>query len=178
MRRLGPTPAVILTDLLEVVELNTAAAALLDLPGGTALAGVSWPRGWFTRSDRVQERWHPTVRARHSADLVGDLHATVARRGHDHRAVQLVARLRSVSPEFEALWCAMEVAVYRGSQTRMQPPGRGAVDVEVHNVFNHDRTQRLWWFAVEPVQSTNPSSAATRLNTSRVSTRSSSGSSS
>ncbi|MGO0603010.1 helix-turn-helix transcriptional regulator [Brevibacterium linens] len=109
--RLVDVPAVIVTDLGEVVWQNPLGRILLaDLPEEPGRGrNLIWR--WFEdpRSRPMpEEAW-----SRISASHVSDLRATYARRSGDRRVREFVADLIAISDEFAELWAQHEVAVRR-----------------------------------------------------------------
>ncbi|MFI1394338.1 helix-turn-helix transcriptional regulator [Streptomyces sp. NPDC020681] len=147
--RLADTPALIITDLHEVLEQNALGAALL----GPHNIGP-WPQGsfayqWFTdpnsRGIYPQEDHDTQSRA-----FATDLRAALARRGNDRATAELMNRLCAESEEFAALWKAHDVAVRHSDRKRIVHPELGVVDVYCHNMPTDDGRQRLLWFAPVP----------------------------
>jgi transcriptional regulator with XRE-family HTH domain len=139
--RLDSTPARIITDLHETLAQNRLATALLGPPGGEA----SFVHRWFTEPG-VRTIYPEADHPHHSAVLVSDLRAAVARRDHDARSTGMVAHLRRASAEFARLWDTGDVAVRRGERKRVNHPELGVVDVECQNLFSEDGRQRLQFF--------------------------------
>ncbi|WP_308163952.1 helix-turn-helix transcriptional regulator [Nonomuraea sediminis] len=143
--RLDSTPAQIITDLHETLAQNRLAVALLGPPAHASGPGASYVYRWFTDpSSRLiyPEDEHP----HHARVMVHDLRAAVARRGHDARSMDMVARLRRTSREFAELWDSGDVAVRRGDRKRINHPSLGVVDVHCQNLFSEDGRQRLQFF--------------------------------
>ncbi|MFF7892583.1 helix-turn-helix domain-containing protein [Streptomyces sp. NPDC007907] len=143
--RLDATPALILTDLHETLVQNRLAAALLGPPVHAEGHAASLVYRWFTdpgSRSLYPEEDHP----HHSRVLVSDLRAAVARRGHDPRSMDMVARLRRASVEFVALWDTGDVAVRRGERKRILHRELGVVDINCQNLFSEDGRQRLQFF--------------------------------
>jgi transcriptional regulator with XRE-family HTH domain len=138
--RLDGTPARIITDLHETLVQNPLATALLGPPDRG-----SFVEQWFTEPGCraiYPEEDHP----HHSRVLAADLRAAVARRDHDRRSTEMVARLRTASPEFAELWETGDVAVRRGERKRINHPALGVVDIHCQNLFSEDGRQRLQFF--------------------------------
>jgi hypothetical protein len=70
----------------------------------------------------------------------------VARRDHDARSTDMVARLRRASREFAGLWDTGDVAVRRGERKRVNHPTLGVADINCQNLFSEDGLQRLQFF--------------------------------
>lgn len=109
--RLVDVPAVIVTDLGELIWQNPMGRALFaDLPIGQGRErNLIWQ--WF---DDPQSRPMPEEDwDRISAAHVSDLRATYARRSGDQQVQTLVADLIDLSSEFARLWERHDVAVRR-----------------------------------------------------------------
>ncbi|WP_181272714.1 helix-turn-helix transcriptional regulator [Brevibacterium oceani] len=109
--RLVDVPAVIITDLGEVVWQNHMGRALFaDLPVGPGRdRNLIWR--WFDDPQSrpmPQEDWD-----RISAAHVSDLRATFARRSGDRQVREFVADLIDLSSEFAQLWERHDVAIRR-----------------------------------------------------------------
>lgn len=143
--RLDTTPAMIITDLHETVAQNRLAVALLGPAVRAHGHAASLVYRWFT--DPGSRRIYPDEdHPHHSRVLVADLRAAVARRGHDDRSMDIVARLSRASMEFADLWRTGDVAVRRGERKRINHPALGVLDVDCQNLFSEDGRQRLIFF--------------------------------
>jgi transcriptional regulator with XRE-family HTH domain len=139
---LGDTPAVVLSDLGEVLARNR----MSTLVGGadTDLAGDRryLAHRWFTepeaRATRPPREWE-----HHSRALVADLRAAAGRRAGDPEVTGLVARLRAASPEFDRLWQEHEVAVRRADRKTFLNPRVGPLVMDCETLVTPDRNQQL-----------------------------------
>ncbi|MGV9666001.1 helix-turn-helix transcriptional regulator [Nocardia niigatensis] len=144
--KLDDTPALVITDLHEVLAQNALAIALL----GRHELGP-WPHGsfayhWFAHPD--QRGIYPEGdHAYHSQVFCSDLRAAIARRGGAH---DLMAGLRAISPEFAALWDDHEVEVRHSTRKRIVHPDQGVIELYCNNIPADDGTQRLLWFSPIP----------------------------
>jgi transcriptional regulator with XRE-family HTH domain len=143
--RLADTPAMIITDLHQVIVQNSLAEALLgdqtDWRGGFAYR-------WFAEPD-ARTVYPDQDHAYHSAIFVADLRVAVMRRRGDIESAQLVARLTELSPEFAALWRRGDVSVRHRVRNRILHPSLGEIDLRCDRVFSSDERQRLLWFSAE-----------------------------
>ncbi|WP_310376392.1 helix-turn-helix transcriptional regulator [Catenuloplanes atrovinosus] len=128
--RLTDTPALITTDLGEILAQNDLAIAVLgDLARGGG-PEASWVYRWFTE---------PSVRGVFVADdhdtigaaLVADLRAVHAARGGDPVATAVVERLRARSADFARLWDRHDVRVKQLRHKRVAHPAVGVLDLDV-----------------------------------------------
>jgi transcriptional regulator with XRE-family HTH domain len=139
---LGDTPAMVLTDLGEVLAQNRGSVLLSgDLTGFTGDRRYTVFR-WFT--DPVLRAVHPSEeyerRARHH---VADLRATAGRRSGDPDVAGLVERLRAASPDFRRRWAEHEVAVRRADRKTVVNPRVGAVLMDCETLVTPDQRQQL-----------------------------------
>jgi hypothetical protein len=135
--------AFIVNDRLDVLAWNPLAAALLcdyaALP--PERRNLLWmafcePGTW----DRFAPEEHERLRSAH----VAALRAVCARRPDDVGLRELVARLRTASPEFGRLWAGHEVHMHdRQDRKALRHPAVGPIelDCEVLHISEHD--QRL-----------------------------------
>jgi transcriptional regulator with XRE-family HTH domain len=139
---LGDTPALVVSDLGEVLAQNR---------GSTLLTGDH--TGFFGDRRYVAHRWFtdPDARAacpleereRHARQLVADLRATVGRRSGDPVATGLVERLRAASEDFRELWAEHEVKVRRADQKTFLHPRVGALRMDCETLVTPDLGQEL-----------------------------------
>jgi len=139
---LGDTPALVLSDLGEVLAQNRAAVLLQgDLTGFTG-DRRSLVFRWFTEPDTYLD-YPADDRERQARVLVADLRATAGRRAGDPVVEGLVARLRAASAEFRALWDAHEVGVRRADRKTVLHPRVGPVRVDCETLMTPDQGQVL-----------------------------------
>jgi transcriptional regulator with XRE-family HTH domain len=146
---LAATPAIIITDLHELLARNDLGTELL---GARAIG--PWPHGslaycWFTEP-QARTCYPPEDHPRHSRVFVADLRASLARRGNDPVTAGRIAALRAESVEFDTLWRAREVAVRRSDRKRIVHPSQGVIEVVCHALATEDGRQRLIWFSPVP----------------------------
>ncbi|MDP4505283.1 helix-turn-helix transcriptional regulator [Nonomuraea turcica] len=142
---LGDTPAVVLSDLGEVLAQNRAAILLTS-----DLTGLSGDRRyivyrWFT--DPATRAVHPPEEQEHQArQLVADLRAAVGRRSGDPTVAGLVDRLQAASADFRRLWAEHEVAVRRASRKTLLNSRVGRMVMNCETLVTPDQRQQLLVF--------------------------------
>ncbi|WP_165495367.1 MmyB family transcriptional regulator [Actinomadura roseirufa] len=147
MERLGDTPAMVITDMHEVVVQNHAAQVLVGPQAGLSGIRASFLFHWFT-APATRDLYPAEDHDRHSRLLVSDLRAAVARRGpRDRAAADLVGHLLASSGEFARLWRAHEVTVRHEEDKRVVNPVLGTLKVTCNSIVTADAAQRLLWFA-------------------------------
>ncbi len=139
---LGDTPAMVLSDLGEVLAQNRA--SLLLIGDHTAFTGdrryVVYR--WFT--DPATRAVDPAEEQdQHSRQLVADLRATAGRRAGDPAVAGLVDRLTAASPEFRQLWAEHEVAVRRADRKTLLHPRVGRLLLDCETLVTPDQRQEL-----------------------------------
>src|SRR4051812_14936597 len=139
---LGDTPAMVLSDLGEVLAQNRAAVLLAG--DHTRFTGDRrFPvYRWFTESEAraVTPAEH---RERHARQLVADLRAAAGRRSGDPAVGGLVARLQEASAEFRQLWAEHEVAVRRADRKTLIHPRVGSLVLNCETLVTPDLGQEL-----------------------------------
>jgi transcriptional regulator with XRE-family HTH domain len=145
LNRLADTPAMIVTDLYQVLVQNPLAEALLG-------DQTQWANGfayqWFTNPD-VRRIYPGQDHDHHSAIFVADLRIAVISRRGDVESAELVARLTELSNEFAGLWRRGDVPVRHRVRRRILHPSLGEVDLRCDRVFSSDERQRLLWFSAD-----------------------------
>ncbi|WBB64821.1 helix-turn-helix transcriptional regulator [Micromonospora sp. WMMD812] len=147
--RLEDTPALILSNLGEVLVQNRMAAALLgDRSGYTGLARSEIYR-WFT--DPAERLRYPAEdRDRQSRTQVANLRAAYGSMGAQSRAGELVRALRKASPEFADLWERHEVGKRFGDHKTLVHPELGAIELDCQALFTEDQSQALLVLTAAP----------------------------
>ncbi|MBZ9645027.1 helix-turn-helix transcriptional regulator [Streptomyces sp. PSKA30] len=143
--QLADTPAMVITDLHQVVIQNRLSKALIGVhPTGGGLE-ANFAYQWF--ASPVARMLFPVEdHPRQSQALVSDLRAACARRGNNRASANLINRLRHI-PEFEELWRAHEVGVPHEQRKRVLNPALGVVTVSFNTLYTADAEQRLLWMA-------------------------------
>ena len=147
--RLDDTPALILSNLGEVLVQNRMAKALLgDHTGHTGLARSEIYR-WFT--DPAQRLVYPEDdRDRQSRALVASLRFAYGQMGPKSRAGELVAVLAKASAEFAGLWERQEVAQRFADHKTLLHPELGPIEVDCQALFTEDQSQALLVLTAAP----------------------------
>ena len=146
MMRLDDTPAMVITDIHEVVVQNHAAQVLVGPQAGPTGIRASFLYHWFT-DPATRDLYPADDHDYHSRLLVSDLRAAVARRGPaDAVSRALVGHLLDVSEEFAGLWRAHEVKVRHEEYKRVVNPVLGTLKVTCNSIVTADAAQRLLWF--------------------------------
>lgn len=139
---LGDTPALVMSDLGEVLAQNRASLLLMS-----DLTGFSGDRRyivyrWFT--ERAARAVGPAEEEEYYARrLVADLRAVAGRRTGDPTVAELVERLRAASAHFRRLWAEHEVAVRRADRKTFLHPRVGRVLMDCETLVTPDRRQQL-----------------------------------
>ncbi|GAA3274229.1 helix-turn-helix domain-containing protein [Dactylosporangium vinaceum] len=139
---LGDNPAMVLSDLGEVLAQNRASVLLVgDQTGFTGLRRFLAYR-WFTEPDaRIMQ---PAIDyADHARRLVADLRAAAGRRAGDPVVDNLVARLSAASADFRSLWAEHEVAVRRADRKTALHPRVGPIVLDCETLITPDQGQEL-----------------------------------
>jgi transcriptional regulator with XRE-family HTH domain len=139
---LGDTPALVLSDLGEVLAQNRTAVLLMgDLTGFTGDRRYVVYR-WFTEP-AARAFALPEERERQARQLVADLRAVAGRRSGDATVAGLVDRLRAASADFRRLWAEHEVAVRRADRKTLPHAQVGRVVMDCETLVTPDRRQQL-----------------------------------
>ncbi|MDW5325214.1 helix-turn-helix transcriptional regulator [Plantactinospora sp. KLBMP9567] len=139
---LGDTPALVLSDLGEVLAQNPAAVLLTgdhtSFSGDRRYAVYRW----FT--DPATRTVHPPEeREYHGRQIVADLRAAAGRRSGDPTVTGLVERLQAASADFGRLWAEHEVAVRRVDRKTIVHPRVGRLLMDCETLVTPDQGQQL-----------------------------------
>jgi transcriptional regulator with XRE-family HTH domain len=147
--RLTDTPALILSNLGEVLMQNRHAAALYgDSSKFTGLARSGIYR-WFT--DPAERLIYPEHdRDRQSRAQVANLRAAYGSMGPRSRAGELVRVLSRESTEFARLWERHEVARRFEDHKVLVHPQLGEIEVDCQALFTEDQSQALLVLTAPP----------------------------
>jgi transcriptional regulator with XRE-family HTH domain len=147
--RLTDTPALILSNLGEVLLQNRFAEALYgDSSHFTGLARSGIYR-WFT--DPGERLIYPEHdRDRQSRAQVANLRAAYAAMGAKSRAGELVRVLRKESAEFAEIWDRHEVAKRFEDHKVLVHPQLGEIEVDCQALFTEDQSQALLVLTAPP----------------------------
>jgi transcriptional regulator with XRE-family HTH domain len=147
--RLSDTPALILSNLGEVLVQNQMAATLLgDKSGYTGLARSEIYR-WFT-DPAERSRFPVADQPRQSRAQVANLRAAYGSLGPRSRAGELVRALQKASEEFAALWERHEVAQRFADHKTLIHPELGEIEVDCQVLFTEDQSQALLVLTAAP----------------------------
>ncbi|QYN38016.1 helix-turn-helix transcriptional regulator [Pseudonocardia sp. DSM 110487] len=139
---LGDTPALVASDLGEVLAQNRAAVLMAG-----DHAGFSGDRRypvyrWFTEPAARAGR-PPEEHQHHARSLVADLRVAAGRRSGDADVAGLVERLRAASADFRRLWAEHEVAVRRADRKTFLHPRVGPLLMDCETLVTPDHGQQL-----------------------------------
>ncbi|MEV7426003.1 MULTISPECIES: helix-turn-helix transcriptional regulator [unclassified Streptomyces] len=139
---LGDTPALVLSDLGEILAQNRTSVLLTGdsdgFSGDRRYAVYRWFTDPATRAASV-----PEEREHQSRQLVADLRATAGRRSGDPTVARLVDRLRAESADFRRLWSEHEVAVRRADRKTIAHPRVGRLLMDCETLMTPDYGQLL-----------------------------------
>ncbi|MFG1711104.1 helix-turn-helix transcriptional regulator [Nonomuraea sp. M3C6] len=142
---LGDTPALVLSDLGEVLAQNRA--ALLLMGDHTRFTGdrryVMYR--WFTEP-AARAVCPPEEQEHQARQMVADLRAVVGRRSGDPTVAGLVDRLQAASADFRRLWAEQEVAVRRANRKTLLNPRVGRLVMDCETLIAPDQGQQLLVF--------------------------------
>ena len=147
--RLSDTPAMVISDLGEVLVQNDLAAALF----GDSTGYTGWTRSmiyrWFT--DPAERLHYPEGdRSRQSRAHVANLRAVYGSLGPQSRAGRLIEVLQEASEEFTRLWARQEVAKRFADHKTVMHPELGAIEVDCQVLFTEDQAQALLVLTAPP----------------------------
>ncbi|MFJ5986053.1 helix-turn-helix transcriptional regulator [Lentzea sp. NPDC092896] len=147
--RLNDTPALILSNLSEVLVQNRFAEALYGDSShftGHARSGIY---RWFT--DPGERLIYPEPdRDRQSRTQVANLRAAYASMGSRSRAGELVRALQKESAEFAELWERHEVSKRFEDHKVLIHPQLGEIEVDCQALFTEDQSQALLVLTAPP----------------------------
>ncbi len=147
--RLSDTPALILSNLGEVLVQNALAEALYG--GKSTYTGLARSEiyRWFTNPD--ERLIYPEYdRDRQSRALVASLRAAHGSMGAQSRAGELVRALSRESEEFARLWERHEVARRFVDHKVLVHPRLGEIEVDCQALFTEDQAQALLVLTAPP----------------------------
>ncbi|GAA3364635.1 helix-turn-helix transcriptional regulator [Streptomyces antimycoticus] len=139
---LGDNPALVLSDLGEVLAQNRAAVLLTGDHTGFSGDRRYIAYRWFTDpAERAVAP--PEAREHHARQLVADLRAAAGRRSGDPTVTGLIDRLRAASADFRRLWAEHEVAVRRADRKTLLHPRVGRLVMDCETLVTPDQGQLL-----------------------------------
>jgi transcriptional regulator with XRE-family HTH domain len=139
---LGDTPALVLSDLGEVLAQNRAALLLTGDHTGFSGDRRYVAYRWFT-DPAARAVTPPEEQERHDRQLVADLRAAAGRRSGDSTVAGLVDRLQAASADFRRLWAEHEVAVRRADRKTFLHPRVGRLLMDCETLVTPDQGQQL-----------------------------------
>ncbi|MFE0527489.1 helix-turn-helix transcriptional regulator [Micromonospora parva] len=138
----GDTPAMVLSDLGEVLAQNRMSILLTG--DHTGLTGdrryVAYR--YFT-DPAIRDLHGPEEWQRHARQQVADLRAVAGRRAGDPAVTSLIERLRAASDDFRRLWAEHEVAVRRADRKTFLHPRVGRITMDCETLVTPDLGQQL-----------------------------------
>jgi transcriptional regulator with XRE-family HTH domain len=139
---LGDTPALVLSDLGEILAQNRASVLLTGdhtrFSGDRRYAVYRWFTEPATRAAHPPEEQEYQAR-----QLVADLRAAAGRRSGDPTVAALVERLRAASADFRRLWAEHEVRVRRVDRKTLLHPRVGRLTMDCETLVTPDQGQQL-----------------------------------
>ncbi|GAA1908014.1 helix-turn-helix transcriptional regulator [Streptantibioticus ferralitis] len=147
--RLDDIPAQVVSDIGDVLARNALAAALFGDASDRPAAERNVIVQYFT-DPAARELLPPEDRLEQARAHVADLRAVLAARSDDAQATALVARLRSASPEFAALWASHEVAPRRRATQRFHHRIVGTMELDREVLLSDEGDQRLILHTARP----------------------------
>ncbi|MFE9649982.1 helix-turn-helix transcriptional regulator [Streptomyces sp. NPDC006365] len=139
---LGDTPALVLSDLGEVLAQNRAAVLLAGDHTGFSGDRRYVVHRWFT-DPASRTLCPPEEQEYHARRLVADLRAAVGRRSGDPTVAGLIDRLQAASADFRRLWAEHEVAVRRADRKTFLHPRVGRLLMDCETLVTPDQGQQL-----------------------------------
>ena len=139
---LDPTPALVVSDLGEVLAQNRASVLLTGDHTGLTGDRRYLAYRWFTEPDARAVN-AAEEQDQHTRQLVADLRATAGRRSGDPEVTGLVARLQAASAEFRLLWAEHEVSVRRADRKTFLHPRVGRLVMDCETLVTPDQGQLL-----------------------------------
>ncbi|MFE2018940.1 helix-turn-helix transcriptional regulator [Streptomyces sp. NPDC059499] len=139
---LGDTPAMVLSDLGEVLAQNRAAILLTGDQSGFSGDRRYLVYRWFT-DPAARAVNSPEEHEYRSRQVVADLRAVAGRRAGDPTVAGLVERLQAASADFRRLWAEHEVAVRRADRKTVLHPRVGRLLMDCETLVTPDQGQQL-----------------------------------
>ena len=150
MDRLADTPALIVSQLGEVLVQNELAKALLG--DSSAFSGMerSTAYRWFVHPESEQWRYPESDRQRQSHANVASLRVAYGSMGPQSPAGDLVRAISARSAEFAALWDRHEVARRFEDHKILIHPETGPIELDCQVLFTDDGAQTLLVLTAAP----------------------------
>jgi transcriptional regulator with XRE-family HTH domain len=147
--RLDDSPALVISDLAEVLAQNPMSVALTrDQTRHTGLARSAYYR-WFT--DPSERRFYPDEDHEGLGRThVARLRAALTTGSDTHTAARIVAELQARSPEFVSMWERQEVVQRYDVHKAFVHPELGRIDVDCEFLYAENRAQTLIVLTTRP----------------------------
>ncbi|MGW4839570.1 helix-turn-helix transcriptional regulator [Streptomyces globisporus] len=139
---LGDTPAMVVSDLGEVLAQNRMSLLLAGDHTGFSGDRRYLVYRWFT-DPAVRAAGAPEERGHQARQLVADLRAAAGRRSGDPVVAGLIDRLRAASEEFRRIWAEHEVGVRRADRKTLLHPRVGRLVMDCETLVTPDHGQLL-----------------------------------
>jgi transcriptional regulator with XRE-family HTH domain len=139
---LGDTPAMVLSDLGEVLAQNRTSILLTGDHSVFTGDRRYLVYRWFTDPD-ARSGHAPEEQEHHARQVVADLRAAAGRRAGDPTVTRLVGRLQAESADFRRRWAEHEVAVRRADQKTLVNERVGAIRLNCETLVTPDLGQEL-----------------------------------
>ncbi|MFI5931776.1 helix-turn-helix transcriptional regulator [Actinoplanes sp. NPDC051494] len=140
---LGDTPAMVLSDLGEVLAQNRASILVTGDQGGFTGDRRYVVYRWFTEPQNRTVHPDDEEHDYRSRQLVADLRAVVGRRAGDREVIRLIERLQAGSDEFRRIWADHEVKVRRADQKTVVHPRVGPMLMDCETLVTPDLGQQM-----------------------------------
>jgi transcriptional regulator with XRE-family HTH domain len=147
--RLEDTPAMVVTDLDEVLVQNRMAVALVGDAGRHTGLARSFTWRWFLEPG-ARDGFPPEDHALHTRVHVANLREAVTRRGRDAGSTALLRSLLAGSEEFRREWERHDVAVLREQRKRIVHPVVGLLDLDCQRLLSESQSQCLLVYTADP----------------------------
>ncbi|MDJ1640318.1 helix-turn-helix transcriptional regulator [Streptomyces pakalii] len=139
---LGDTPAMVVSDLGEVLAQNRMSLLLAGDHTGFSGDRRYLVYRWFT-DPAVRAAGAPEEHEHQARQLVADLRAAAGRRSGDPVVARLIDRLRAASEEFRRIWAEHEVGVRRADRKTLLHPRVGRLVMDCETLVTPDHGQLL-----------------------------------
>jgi transcriptional regulator with XRE-family HTH domain len=139
---LGDTPAVVLSDLGEILAQNRTSLLLTGEHTGFTGDRRYLAYRWFTEA-ATRATHAPEEQDYHARQIVADLRAAAGRRAGDPTVTGLVDRLTAASDDFRRRWTEHEVAVRRSDRKTLLHPRVGRLVMNCETLVTPDLGQML-----------------------------------
>ncbi len=147
--RLEDTPAMVVTDLDEVLVQNRMAVALVGDASRHTGPARSFTWRWFLQPG-ARDTFPPEDHAVHTRVHVANLREAVTRRGGDAASTALLRSLLAGSEEFRREWERHDVAVLREQRKRILHPQVGLLDLDCQRLLSESQSQCLLVYTADP----------------------------